>query len=291
MMDLSEYDIIFSEPEDRLPERLPTPLEIEDSTSFINGQNGACCLVRVGASYIAKFGDVNPMEGYNMRFVRQHTSVPVPKVFAIYRCMTAPEFYSFYIIMEDIAGDTLESLWDILTDAAKSNILDQLCTNFTELRNLTDEGYFGGSGYSGVPDPCFWPRQNSDALDGPFNNEEEFVLGLIAKYEDYGGERLQHKANYYRRVLPVVLCGSGKPVFTHNDLKRKSILIREDGTAVITDWGEAGWYPSYWEYAKATFTWEDWTDDWHACIAEILDEYPNQYAWLTMLRRELWNEN
>ncbi|KEY70182.1 hypothetical protein S7711_03403 [Stachybotrys chartarum IBT 7711] len=94
------------------------------------------------------------------------------------------------------------------------------------------------------------------------------------------------KAEYYRRALPLAVRGHA-PVFTHGDLQRKNLLLREDGTVVMLDWEAAGWYPSFWEYATAMFS-RRWDDDWHSWVIKVLDEYWNEYAWMDMMFRELW---
>lgn len=43
-------------------------------------------------------------------------------------------------------------------------------------------------------------------------------------------------------------------VFTHNDFVPPNILLSsgpDPKVAAIIDWGQAGWYPAYWEYCKA----------------------------------------
>lgn len=43
-------------------------------------------LVRIGPTFIIKYGvHVEPEEGHNMIFVAKSTTIPVPKVFAIYQ--------------------------------------------------------------------------------------------------------------------------------------------------------------------------------------------------------------
>lgn len=36
------------------------------------------------------------------------------------------------------------------------------------------------------------------------------------------------------------------------------------------------------------FTFETRNDDWHAYVGKILDEFPNHYVWMNMLRVEMW---
>lgn len=51
---------------------------------------------------------------------------------------------------------------------------------------------------------------------------------------------------YINEEMPVV--------FTHNDLVAVNIIISagpKPRVLAIIDWGQAGWYPAYWEYCKA----------------------------------------
>ena len=123
-------------------------------------------------------------------------------------------------------------------------------------------------------------------ISGPFDSEAKLNDAFIQKYLYNSG--LDQKASYYRRVLPRVL-HSHSSMFTHGDLQRKTIILKEDGTAVLIDWETAGWYPEYWEYAMAIFACGAWKDDWHEYVGHILAEYPNEFAWFAMLGRELWS--
>lgn len=88
--------------------------------------------------------------------------------------------------------------------------------------------------------------------------------------------------------MPILLRGNGFPVFTHNDFQRKNIMVQPDGTVVIIDWAFASWYPTYWEYATATFANGGWNDDWHDYVCMALDVYPNQALWLSSVKHEIW---
>jgi hypothetical protein len=44
---------------------------------------------------------------------------------------------------------------------------------------------------------------------------------------------------------------------THADLHRGNIIVSSTNPpeiVAIVDWGQAGWYPDYWEYCKAAYT-------------------------------------
>ncbi|KFA46179.1 hypothetical protein S40293_10742 [Stachybotrys chartarum IBT 40293] len=134
--------------------------------------------------------------------------------------------------------------------------------------------------------PVFWTGDDAtrQLVLGPLDTEQQMLDAMAEKcMHTNPGYR---KAEYYRRALPLAVRGHA-PVFTHGDLQRKNLLLREDGTVVMLDWEAAGWYPSFWEYATAMFS-RRWDDDWHSWVIKVLDEYWNEYAWMDMMFRELW---
>lgn len=290
MDSIHPYSVVFSLAEGDIPEPLPTPEEIEDSTDIIK-KRGARCIARVGPRYVVKFGtNVDPTEGENMTFVRQNApGVPVPTVYAIYKREVTPHTSITYIIMEDVSGHTtLDELWDKISPDQKLAVCARLREAFDSLRATQGLGYFGSVNMTKCRDDIFWADEPILQDRGVLNTEADFVQAVIDKYTVYCSRSEPHKVNYYRQVLPTALRGTNEPVFTHNDLRRKNILIREDGTMVILGWAAAGWYPAYWDYTKAMHLC-DWQDDWHDYIGEILEEFPNQYPWMSMLRTGLWS--
>ncbi|KAG9253141.1 kinase-like domain-containing protein [Emericellopsis atlantica] len=284
------YELPYYAPDWRLPTPLPSPHIIEENGEILQEQTGRR-VVRFGNCYIIKYGsNVSLTEGKNMLFVRETQSVQVPEVFALYSTEDTEGQNTNYIVMENIPGHHLDTIWAQLDSSEKSNIASQLRVYFNALRNLPTPGYFGCIGRRPFEESMFWTAPEDDVEDGlisgPFDSEAEFNNALVQKYLYNSG--LDPKAAYYRRVLPLVL-RDHNPVFTHGDLQRKNIIIKESGMAVLIDWETAGWYPEYWEYALAMFACGAWQDDWHEIVGYSLAEYPNEYAWFDMLRRELWS--
>lgn len=62
----------------------------------------------------------------------------------------------------------------------------------------------------------------------------------------------ERPADPYRPLLP----DTCKVHFTHADLHLYNIIISDTpgcrSIVGIVDWGQAGWYPEYWEYCKLT---------------------------------------
>jgi aminoglycoside phosphotransferase len=279
----TSYHLPFFATSDRLPAALPTVEAITTSPDVVQESTGRR-IVRVGHHFLVKHGlNVTLIEGENMLFVGQHTSIPIPHVYAIY---ADKDTRVNYIVMENVEGQSLASCWTTLSTTAKTAIAEKLRDVFDQLRNLPCPGYFGSLGNRPLEDDMFWTAGDTPVINGPFETESQLNEAMVEKY--LYNNMMPQKAEFYRRILPVAL-HSHKPVFSHADFQRKNIMMRNDGGIVVIDWETAGWYPSYWEYTLANFTCDSWDDDWHVWVGKILDEYPNEYAWMDMLRRELWS--
>ncbi|KAH7180224.1 kinase-like domain-containing protein [Fusarium sp. MPI-SDFR-AT-0072] len=235
------FEVIFQETSEGLPEPLPSIEDIENAPHRIKDQTSRCTAV-LSDHYVAKFGaGVEPLEAENMRFVRKNTNLHVPKVFAVYKRNIRDGVNVTYIVMERIYGQTLQKIWADLQASEKSRIAAQLQSAMQTIRELPDPGYFGSLDGSKLRDTIFWAPE--------------------PKYLYDSGESAQHRVEFYRRVLPGILKGNGKPVFTHADFQRKNIMITAENTVVLLDWESSGWYPSYWEYAMTVYAARAWDDD------------------------------
>lgn len=271
----------------RLPAPLPTAEEIEASSEVLQEYTGRR-VVRFGDHYVIKYGlNVSLTEGENMVLIRKILPDQVPEVYALYSVENEAGRIVNYIVMERITGERLDAIWDGCDLAKKSEIAEELRSHMNTLRDIPSPGYFGCVGRRPFEDSLFWTApHDSISVSGPFDSESLLNSALIEKYFYNSG--LDQKAAFYRRVLPLILRGH-EPVFTHGDLQRKNIIIRENGAVVLIDWETAGWYPEYWEYAIAVCACGAWRDDWHEFIGRVLVEYPIEYAWFDMLSRELWS--
>ena len=279
--------IPYQVPPNELPSELPTKGAIDSSNEILCEQS-ARKVVGVGSHFVVKYGlQVDLEEGQNMIFIRNTTSVPVPKIYALFKDV---ESGKNYVIMERIRGDCLNSVWTLLDHDQKLAIALPIRACFIELRKLpSPDGYCSLDGKP-LRDNLFYTgtAEESLKLEGPFKTEGELNDALIKKYLSSGYLPVG-KANYYRRAFPSVL-NRHPPTFTHGDLQRKNIIVgREDSRITIIDWEFAGWYPSYWEYARAIFACGRWDDDWNEWVDICLDVYRNEWAWMQMLLFELWS--
>ncbi|KKY28831.1 putative phosphotransferase enzyme family protein [Phaeomoniella chlamydospora] len=278
-----------------LPAALPTFDEIDNSQDIICDQS-ARKVVGVGDYFIVKYGlAVDLTEGENMMFVEQLATVPVPRVYALFR---HPDNKKAYIIMERVAGKHLETEWPLLSRSDKEAISIKLRSNLDELRQLQSPGGYCSLGQRPLLDGVFWTDGTVDTIAGPFKTESELNEAMIQKYI-FNNLPLE-KAHFYRRAFPFIF-RCHPPVFTHGDLQRKNIMVQKvpisnDGDEVsfdykvtFLDWEVAGWYPSYWEYSRALFACGRWNDDWSFWVEKILEPFLNEWVWMDMLLKELWS--
>ncbi|KAL2835593.1 hypothetical protein BJY01DRAFT_252505 [Aspergillus pseudoustus] len=198
------------------------------------------------------------MEGQNMIFAKENTSVVVPQAYALY---SNPETGENYTVMEQIHRETLLSLWPELSQSDKDLIMTTLRSYFDEMRRLPSPGYYGSLGGGAVLDEIFWTKEAEASINGPFASEDAVNEAFARKYV-YDG-RPPFRAEFYRQCLPHILHGYS-PTFTHGDFQRKNIIVQrseeEDQMGqevnqgmrvVLSDWEKSGCYPSHWEYCLA----------------------------------------
>ncbi|KAG5954688.1 hypothetical protein E4U57_004213 [Claviceps arundinis] len=287
-MDGQPLQLPYFAPKSRLPIPIPSVQDIEYDAVVLHERDGRR-VVRFGNHFVIKYGlDVSLTEGENMLFVRQTQPLLAPEVFALFSVETDHGRVN-YIIMENVVGDRLDQVWDRLGTPEKCRIADTLRLQIETLRKIPAPGYFGCVGRRPFEENMFWATSedgSDDAkFDGPFDTESELNDALVQSYRVYGGR--DQKANFYRRVLPLVL-RENSIVFSHGNLQRKNIMLKPDGQPVLIGWKAAGWYPAYWEHVIAMFRCEDVVDDWHEYLSRIINEYPNEYAWFDMIRHDLW---
>lgn len=195
-----------------------------------------------------------------------------------------------YIVMEETQGKTLKELWPTLKPSAKENITSQLKTTFDQLRRLPSPARFCALHGKPLPDGLFEDYEDWSRRSGPFESEDQLNQALLKKYAA-SEARSEGKATFYERAWASVFSGH-EPVFTHGDVQQKNIMVSEDSdcpSVVLIDWETAGWYTSYWEYARAIFACCRFEDDWSFWLEQALEPYLNEYAWMYILMLEMYS--
>ncbi|TQV93179.1 Protein kinase-like domain [Cordyceps javanica] len=183
-------------------------------------------------------------EASAMRFVAEHTPIPVPKVYSAFE-----HNGRVYIVMERIEGVMLARGWRRRTPESRARILGSLRGMMQQMRQIPAPaaGCCGVSNVDGgpiydarLPGPSFW---------GPFRTIRDFHRELRAGVDEpeYAGVAIPELGPliaFHNRPWP-------DPVFSHGDLSSLNILARGDDVVGIVDWETAGWMPPYWEYTSA----------------------------------------
>ncbi|KAG8674265.1 hypothetical protein FPOAC2_00271 [Fusarium poae] len=215
------------------PQRQPAPYPEGDILYHCNNRY----LVRHGnqVTKYTTFSDGlgakdHPNEAQALRFVKEHTTIPVPEVIG-----------SDWdrITMEYIEGQTLQQAWPVLTPDQQSDILDELKGYIAQMRALRGT-YLGRLDGQGVVVPSIFMRSG-----GPFNTLPEFHDWLARP-----SKRSQAQTMYWHQIT-TQLGGEYPIVFTHGDIAARNILVRDGHIVALLDWEFAGWYPEYWEYVFA----------------------------------------
>ncbi|KAI9700032.1 MAG: hypothetical protein M1836_002566 [Candelina mexicana] len=182
---------------------------------------------------------VNLSEASTMRFISQHTSIPVPKVICAFTYHSGT-----YIVMERIDGDMVGRGWFNRNAESQTKVLSQLRRMIQEMRSLSPPqgqgvtNVDGGPLFDGrLPGPSLW--------FGPFSSIKDFHRHLR------GGFEPNPKNSPEINKLIDLYGGHWPLVFTHGDLSSQNILVRGDKIVGIIDWETAGWFPAYWEYTTA----------------------------------------
>ncbi|KAK1768748.1 kinase-like domain-containing protein [Phialemonium atrogriseum] len=172
----------------------------------------------------------HPNEALALRFVKAHTTIPVPEV-------VSSDWDR--ITMEYVEGQTLQQAWPVLTPDQRSDIMAQLSGYIAQMRSLGGI-HLGRLDGQGVVVPSIMTRSG-----GPFGTLTEFHDWLVQP-----PHRLQAQSMYWHQITTQL--GAEYPiVFTHADIAARNIMVRDGRIVALLDWEFAGWYPEYWEYVFA----------------------------------------
>lgn len=222
-----------------------------------------------------------------MEFIRERTSVPVPKIYCAftYRNKT-------YIAMERIKGTMIADGWLQRSEESRSRILNQLKTMIEEIRSIrsphgssvasVDGGSLNDPRLPGIG--TIYPIPTARRF-GPFEDINAFHRWLRRPHKG-ADDAFPDEVNEMIKAHEET--DWGQPFFTHGDLSSFNIIVKDDKITGIIDWETAGWYPHYWEYTRASRVspqnawWVDYLD-------RFLEPKPNERKF-EETRCEFWGE-
>ncbi|KAK4243819.1 putative kinase [Corynascus novoguineensis] len=173
---------------------------------------------------------IRPSEAEAMRFVSEHTSIPVPRVYDV---------GEEHITMEFIEGETLAKAWeDILSVEDRTLVIRQLRDYINQLRAIkSPDGMICSFGGRPAVDCRLFYHEG-----GPFENEATYNEFLLS---DLHSHAIVHD------MIRTQMRTDHEIVLTHGDLHAINIMVRPGvGVVAILDWELAGFYPEYTELVK-----------------------------------------
>ncbi|KAF9773247.1 hypothetical protein IL306_008979 [Fusarium sp. DS 682] len=208
-------------------------------------------------------------EAQIMLHERLQNQVPVPEVFG----WTEDEGQRF-IYMALIEGDTLQKRFRDLNEDERQALCKELKEMVNAWGKLTQDKtdtYIGSIGKHPLND-IFVAGQ--PGRSGPFLGAD-----AVNQFHDACGIEIEEEIPIY---------------FTHNDLCPPNIILSHGPNPKvvgIVDWGQSGWYPSYWEYCKARrvgvideeFTFshsEEWQTRYLPEVIDPVDDERFYHPWL-----------
>ncbi|OSX61548.1 hypothetical protein POSPLADRAFT_1145115 [Postia placenta MAD-698-R-SB12] len=198
-------------------------------------------------------------EALATEYVRQHTTIPVPKVLDV-----VPFHDRFYVLMTKAPGEQLEKRAGHISSLSPRQLQvlqDTLRDWFDQLRALVPPDPHAVCGFGGNGVRSF--RISYDRYVGPFASEMEFNKRL-----------LQYNEATHTELAAASHSKSHRIYFTHGDINPTNILIDEDMRPVaLVDWECASWMPEYWEYTTALyFMYPNYTE-WCDLFTGIFPDY------------------
>ncbi|EGS17586.1 uncharacterized protein CTHT_0069230 [Thermochaetoides thermophila DSM 1495] len=225
-----------------------------------------------GSRKVWRIGDYilkqTPYEGVNnevatLRFVQQHTTIPVP---VVYDEWLSPDRRFHYILESRIPGKSLKQCWGVLSRKGRERIARTVLKYMQELSQFRSDRLESISSNklrlnNFVPKPYkvllnIW-RTDNDIFDN------EYRPALLSSGVDDGVILV------LKNTMPPC---QGQYTLTHGDLFTGNIIVdpvKEQVTGII-DWESAGFWPAWFQYARITLGAGGWDDEWKALLSRAM---------------------
>lgn len=242
--------------ENRAP-ALPEPEEVR-ALNLLSGNDGSTSSDRPPPVFIPSLGlvvkygrNVTIAEAQTQVMVYERLSgqVPVPEVFG-----WTEDGEQRFIYMSLIEGDQLNRRWPNLSESDRQAVCQELRQMVEAWKAVEQDGdcrYLGESNLQGDSHEALLISRGRKGCLGkrPFN---EICLKDYAEFAGpfEGADAVQQ----FHNACGIQIDDETPIHFTHADICPVNILLApgpQPKVAAILDWGQAGWYPMYWEYCKA----------------------------------------
>lgn len=198
----------------------------EELKRRLGAEDAPCVTVnRIASSLVVK--SPTPSERAALKFVRQNTSIPIPRDLCPHLS---------YLVMDFVDGRMLYECWDKLSRFMQFRVACTLRLYIKQLRSLThptpgalDSGRIRGAMFD-------------EFLYGPFTSARSFRR--FCEFIAFQGWHTRALRADDGMIPPLPRPPfAWTPVFTHGDLNSSNIMLDRRGGLWIMDWGNAGFYP------------------------------------------------
>lgn len=275
------------------PSIILDPDDLQTAVNLCPGKMGAR-LAFADSDMIVKYGHgVRLAEAEALHLVSTCMTIAAPKLLSAYILDGTG-----YIIMSYEQGEPLEHYWDRVSEGEQNRILEQLRDYVNQMRDITGN-IIGGLDESPCRDGIFeagfgdYTRYSY----GPYPSEETFNEGIVQALRDrlspktLAGEN-DTESNFFNSEYILYQTVRGlkghKIVFTHGDLHPGNIIVKDDGTVILLDWGLAGFWPEYWEFYRAMFS-PGWRASWDRMVERFIPPYYVEYSVIKRVFGTVWN--
>ena len=191
----------------------------------------------------------NPSEPFIMSYLSSNTSIPIPQVRRVLPWRQQDLYQDQkYVIMDYVDGDLLELAWPTMSWWARIRVIWFMRSHLRQLHRLPLPfpglpGPFDAHGNSYMCSGFFFTSTGG----GPFRSYREMADWFDHRRFDalVYAHRCSGAVNKwwpkFDRTQPLVLC--------HMDLHMNNIIVDRKGMPWIIDWGRAGAFPAWLEYA------------------------------------------
>lgn len=219
-------------------------------------------------------------EAENLIYLREHTKVRVPKLYAVFEVnniIISPS-PRIIVITEFIEGFVFNAITFPRLDQRDQDIIrSRLGEQLQLLRSVKQPGdspYYGRIHHQGLNPVLSCLRRRPDGMSGPFDSYEELVDELYKSIErvaamdnprpDFSDHHIIFLDKFKR-----ILNGPGvvEPTLTHLDASLKNVISRpikdRDGKTIdweitLVDWDTMAWMPPYFQYLCMDNAKEEW---------------------------------
>lgn len=167
------------------------------------------------------------------------------------------------MISDYVPGKPLDEVWPSLDESQRSSIKHQLRSQLDLFRKCTQQ-FIGRINRQPAFNPCQAIRRE---YIGPFDTEAEFDKWCLERVKGpFTRCRWEWTLSKLRKET------STKFVLTHGDLFPRNIMVDDGKIAGILDWENSGFFPEYFEYARAADIYDYYGEEWwKPVLMEVLE--------------------